>query len=148
MPETWLSVVSQLSHATNANLSKVPNELYQFHLFCVPLKSLTQMRLNREIFFKKKNKDEEDAISISSLASLDEDKLIKSRSAMIMFFLCKKKKNTKDVNFGKSRPKYSKFSIKLDEAHTDNKIRTKFLIQALHDIADIFGAHHEKIYAR
>lgn len=31
------------------------------------------------------------------------------------------------------------------EGH-ESRIRTEFLIKAMHDIADIFNSHHEKIY--
>lgn len=66
---------------------------------------------------------------------------------MIMLFLCKRREDKKESVFDKSKLKQSKFSINITN-NQDTKIRTKFLIQALHDIADIFGAHNEKIFAR
>ena len=66
---------------------------------------------------------------------------------MIMLFLCKKRQDKRGMLLEKSKVSKSKFSINLSNQDT-TKIRTKFLIQALHDIADIFGAHHEKIFAR
>jgi hypothetical protein len=73
---------------------------------------------------------------------------MKSRNAMIMFFLCKKKKDKNQIGLDKNKQKNVKFSFNLDKNMGNTKIRTKFLIQALHDISDIFGAHHEKIFSR
>ena len=143
--DMWQNAFQELSIVTNSNLNKVPAELYQFHLFWIPLKQMTKTKIKREDFMKKKKKNEEEVISISSLASLDEEKLMKSRNAMILFFLWKKKSMKDEINF-KNKQKYAKFSIKLEDKQTENKICTKFLIQALHDISDIFGSHHEKIY--
>ena len=94
------------------------------------------------------NTEVDEEISISSLASLDDEILVQSKHAMVMMFLCKKRSNRRGSVFEKSKIKQSKFSINLSNSDSDTKIRTKFLIQALHDIADIFGAHHEKIFAR
>lgn len=145
LEEMWLNVFQELSTITNSNLSKVPNELYIFHLFWIPLKNMMQTKIKRQDFMTKKKKNDEEVISISSLASLDEEKTMKSRKAMVLFFLWKKKNIRDEINF-KSKSKYAKFSIKLDDKQTENKICTKFLIQALHDVSDIFGSHHEKIY--
>lgn len=40
------------------------------------------------------------------------------------------------------------FAFNIDNDQEGTKIRTKFLVQALHDVSDIFGAHNEKIFAR
>ena len=104
--------------------------------------------INKEDLLKQKDQDENsDAISISSLLSLDEVKPMKSHQAMIMLFLCKKRKDKKGINLKRAGLSKSKFSINLSNQE-NNRIRSKFLIQALHDTADIFGAHHEKIFAR
>lgn len=147
-PEMWKNVLNALSTSTNGNLNNIPTNLYKFHLFCIPLKCLTQAKLKREDFLKKKNSEDEEVISISSLASLDEEKEMKSRNAMIMFFLCKRKKDKNQIGLDKNKQKNVKFSFNLDKNMGNTKIRTKFLIQALHDISDIFGAHHEKIFSR
>ena len=89
---------------------------------------------------------EDDSISLSSLASFDEEKPMVSQNAMIMFFLWKKKNDK--VNNIKDIKRQSIFSFNINSNHKTTSIRMKFLIQALHDISDIFGAHHEKIFAR
>jgi hypothetical protein len=145
-PEVWFYAMQALSEATNGNLSNVPIEDYQFHLFCIPLKCLTQDTIKRQDVMKRNDDQDVDLISISSLASLEEDKIALSKHAMVMFFLCKKKKQNK--NFDKNKSRKSMFGFNLDSDPNGTKIRTKFLIQALHDVSDIFGAHHEKIFAR
>ena len=87
MPEVWFHAMHALSEATGGNLSNVPIEDYQFHLFCIPLKCFTQDVIRRQDMMKRNEEQDVDLISISSLASLEEDKIARSKHAMIMFFL-------------------------------------------------------------
>ena len=48
---------------------------------------MMQTKIKRQDFMTKKKKNDEEVISISSLASLDEEKTMKSRKAMVLFFL-------------------------------------------------------------
>lgn len=86
-PEVWLHAMHALSEATNGNLNNIPMEDYQFHLFCIPLKCLTQDTIKRHDLIRKDDDQDVDMISISSLASLEEEKIAKSKHAMVMFFL-------------------------------------------------------------
>lgn len=144
LADMWLNVVQEISSVTNGNLHSIPTDMYQFHLFCIPLKHLSITKFKKSDFIKQN--DEDDVVSLSSLASMDDTKEMISQNAMIMFFLCKKKKGKNQLaDIGKQRA--SKFSFNINAKKNFTKIRTRFLIQALHDIADIFGAHHEKIFA-
>lgn len=143
-PELWLHAAQALSEATGGNLSNIPTENYQFHLFWIPLKGAKQTKYNPTLM---KDKQEDDVISISSLASLDEEKPIIWKSAMIMFFLWKRKLDRDQFGIEKVKRRSSMFSFKVSDKN-HSRIRTKFLIQALHDLADHFGAHNEKIFMR
>jgi len=142
--EAWESIIREVSSVTSGNLHSIPKHLYKFHLFWIPLKHLNITHYKKHAFMKQSMED--DSISLSSLASFDEEKPMVSQNAMIMFFLWKKKNDK--VNNIKDIKRQSIFSFNINSNHKTTSIRTKFLIQALHDISDIFGAHHEKIFAR
>lgn len=77
--------MAALSEVTKSNLHKLPNETYQWNLFCVPLKNLDKEYLQKSKFVHTyKSSKEVLELSISSIESLENDKLIKTRSAMLM----------------------------------------------------------------
>ena len=61
---------------------------------------------------------------------------------MIMCFLCRKRKLKRKRKLNDIESEIYKYAF----TGKDNKIKTEFLIKAMHDIADIFNSHHEKIY--
>jgi hypothetical protein len=103
--------------------------------------------LNKEKFNITRNKDDEDVeLSISSLESFDEEKRMKVKKAMILLFLCRKRKTSKQKKFfDLSTGKY-RFSVQWRDTEVDKRIKTDTLIKMMHDIRDIFNSHNEKIY--
>jgi hypothetical protein len=85
LAEMWLNVVQEISSVTNGNLHTIPTDMYQFHLFCIPLKHLSITKFKKSDFMKQN--DDDDVVSLSSLASIDDTKEMMSQNAMIIFFL-------------------------------------------------------------
>lgn len=130
-------------------------------MFAFPLKKFkcdfAEKKLLRSLHSQRSSGEEE--MSLSSLESIDQKKEIRVREAMIMCFLCKRKKRPSQViNTGTHatgitskqhdyNKKSCKFSVDLRMNGEQTKVvKTRLLIKAIHDITDILNLHHQKIY--
>lgn len=147
LSEIWYNAMNVLSCVTNSNLDKLPPELYEWHCFAIPLKSLSASSMTKCSFDRHlENPDNSLELSISSLDSYQEEKPMRVKQAMIMLFLCKKRKMSKQKKFLDLATGKYKFSVQWRDTEIDKRIQTETLIKMLHDIKDIYNSHHEKIY--
>jgi hypothetical protein len=78
LTDIWYETIWALSEATRSNFHKLPVEDYEWNLFWFPLKGTEHKTLAKSNFDKKyKGQKEILELSISSLDSLENDKLVK-----------------------------------------------------------------------
>lgn len=100
--------------------------------------------------------DDEEEISISSIASMDEDRKAKVNNAMMMVFYCSRKsfeqmsddeeereKEEKRKKEEMGRKKY-KFSSHIVEG--GNVMKKKYIVQACQDISEIISINKDILY--
>jgi hypothetical protein len=146
LSEIWHDAMNMLSYATNSNLDKLPSELYQWDCFVIPLRKISNEYLGQVAFDQSHNKNDANLeLSISSLESYGQEKEMHVKQAMIMLFLCKKRRKSRQKNIDSETGKY-KFSVQWKDTEIEKRIKTEMLIKMLHDIRDIFNSHNEKIY--
>jgi hypothetical protein len=91
LSELWFSALNQVSWMTDSNLSKVPWEKYKWDLYCFPITPNSKDMFQKAAMRMKTRIDDEEEISISSIASMDEDRKAKVNNAMMMVFYCSRK---------------------------------------------------------
>ncbi|CAI2382878.1 unnamed protein product [Moneuplotes crassus] len=147
LSEIWYDAMNMLSFSTGSNLDKLPPELYEWSLFAIPLKSISKDLMNKNQFDMTHDKNDQNLeLSISSIDSFDEEKQMDIKSAMILLFLCKKRKRSKQKKYLDMATGKYKFSFQWRETEIDKRIKTETLIKLLHDIRDIFNSHNDKVY--